>query len=717
MQKDLYRPIIDDDSSEAINKAIKYAHKHLASGVTNVIFSSGHYYITNQIKINPYIRVELKGTVVISVLYDLFTPDEELFYDCNGNLVAEPLDWVKSNYYIKRQVSSNEDVLYRYTKAAMLVSYDNITDNDEAITDTHPFFTDSTSSSANKNSYIIGGDGNLLINTQKSKTQEQQEEQIEEEEAQEDEIPINANKFPSYLVGLEIGTADTAYRKNKYSHPGEYNNIRFEKITIHSFSIGILAHTTNFYSNRFSNVCLWGNYVGFQFGFKKESEKADREVATNSGELIIFKDSVFTGNVIDAQLNMNAAEIDFDSCHFDFSLCAVQLNSYEKVIMDKCHIEGIGRTLVKMLSSDSTSLDGLETSGSIVLSDYEPYGIFFTDVYSLKMFVEIHNSIIVDQIGAFFPMFVFNHPRSGSDGFFENRLILDKVMYGVSSTHITSFKCNQYDGIGSATGYYMPSGFLTSDVAGFPFDPSKKMFLNATNRNSIPLTCLVSRKDRTDTSAVNLYSFSMRPLNNKSLLLKNTYFQNVNECILRGTDGCSGTIVGASPTDADVPINFRAFDANAKYINIINNSQAKKWFPIDIEEDIYCSYGETLYGQVVANKVQWDCFDVSANEPKKAAIMNHRIEFIEYDEDNEELGRYTYAVAHFVSDNEINDITINKINEKFPYPLTTAAVHSIKNRDCKKIRVTVLAGVSSQNDYPNSGSSSVQIHAVFIYKQ
>ena len=119
----------------------------------------------------------------------------------------------------------------------------------------------------------------------------------------------------------------------------------------------------------------------------------------------------------------------------------------------------------------------------------------------------------------------------------------------------------------------------------------------------------------------------------------------------------------------------------------------------------------------MANKVQWDNFDVSANETEKAAIMNHRIQFKEYDEDNRPLGDYTYAVAHFVSEKEINDITINKINEKLPYPLTTAAVHSIKNRDCKKIRVTVLAGVSSRNDYPNSGSSSVQIHAVFIYKQ
>lgn len=690
------------DSSESINFAIKFVHENLGKGINNVVFSSGHYYIANQIKINPYVRVVLKGTVIITTMTSFLLDANrdhlnETFYDCNGNAVTGTLDWIHNVYCVKRPLSGGNYALYRYTKAAILIAYDTLTEDDQAVPDSHPLVP-SSPIIANKNAYVISGEGSLHINA------------LYNSENTDSNADINENQYPTYMVGVEIGTADTAYRKSKYSDPGQYNNIRFEKISVHDFCVGMLIHTTNFYSNRFHNLSFKGNYIGLQFGFMPHGGQTIQEPSVNSGELIIVKDSVFTGNIIDVELNKVGSELDFIGCHFDYSNCAFHITSYEKVFLDHCHIEGIGRKIIEKVFKSASPYDSHETVGSIDISDYAPYGILYFENAVYKTAIEIRDSIIVEQNCAFFPHFNFPSSYENSDGHYGNSLVLDSVKYGVGGTHITSFKVNQYDGIGPITGTVY-SGFLTSEVANLPFDKTKNLVMSTACRNSVPVTYLNSNSltpSLTDPFVKTHFTYAMRPMNNKALLLNNTYFQDENGYTLGsgGTD-YSGTVISGE----NVPINFRAYDANAKYVEIVNNKHENILFPIDFNEEIICNYGDTFYGQIVTNKIQRDYNSQYIN------IAAHQVVFKEYDQNGNIIEAYSYAVSYYISDNLATDAGVLLLNEKFPYPATTAAVHKIQNRNCRKIKVTVFAAVSSRTEDPESTSNTLQVHGVFVYRQ
>ena len=394
---------VDRNDSTHIQFAIDYTDGRIDDVVGNkyynaintVIIPAGNYVICDQIKLPPYMQIQLDGDVCF---YSFVTADDNVtLYKYNpegvdetGNktyfskLTSDDNVYLMDEVFIKNERPSYEEQAteaedYRikydneyfvYKKGILKICYS----FDENGFVRNPYTIKHPNGNSVKrfnippyvNTEVFCGNGSLSIHNKMNVN-------VKRTEGKEQDV-IHA---PCYICGIEVGSFEEFSSVAKYdlnskgktfyrgSSPiktspesFEYSNLCFSNLKICCCRVGFLSRAVNFFSNVFSNNEFFQNEIAFQFGIYGEDEVFESSAdATNGtvgivgqighdcGELTHFENCLFTGNKVSVNILLSAFNATFTSCHFDFENCVFRAAYRTKLIVDKCHIEGTGKAL------------------------------------------------------------------------------------------------------------------------------------------------------------------------------------------------------------------------------------------------------------------------------------------------------------------------------------------------------------------------------------
>lgn len=789
-------PPIRNDSI-AIQRAIDYINTSLKEGedpdyynnnVNTIIVPGGNYFICDQIKMPPYIRMQLDGDVQF---LSFMTADEDLYrYDSDNKafVLIEDIyeDGVLINSYADQIYNAKEvfartdrfkhtvdgETVYRdrrnlydeeyyvYKKGAIKICYN---------LDKSGIYIDSPYANENGpfrymiapqvESEIFCGNGTLTIHNKM----------------------CNGDKKTCYLCGIEVGSAEEYIGleiKNKGGKEIEiigedkiltkskrfgYSYLRFSNIKIYNFHIGFLSHLFEFYSNSFKDMEFHYNNIGFQCGVYGQDELIktvtldDGNTYTtgilglpnhNSGELSRFRDCLFTGNKISVRTMLSGFSVAFDACHFDFDNCIFHAPYRTNIIVDKCHIEGIGKALQdkyfpgKVITSpyanqfkDRKESDPEEEFVGIIYA--KPITKFDGNTVAQYSYVDlsITNSRIIDSKYLTWSLFSFYNSGTAeySDGHHRSRLYLCNNTYGFYDSIPVNYMSFKDEGI-------VHSGFLLSEFPEVdiitPNLNDKTRMEKFANQN-VPVICRDNGKWGSFSPAEKTYG-NHRFLSNRTLANKYPYFQNVTSGlsdILTG--GVDISFVNAPEYFTEYPEvyafsaryhpnpAFYRYDKNAKEIMVYggpagdgyngNNEPVKLCIALN-NDVIECTKGDYLCGAIVTDHIGASLFannPVSADETYEvtAIPVEHSITFVELDKNGTELGRYEYPTPY-----QIASVSTDNYS-KTTFPCTSACKHYVNNIDTKS--VMIIANISIPMGYgleENHFADPISVHAVLVEK-
>jgi hypothetical protein len=163
----------------------------------------------------------------------------------------------------------------------------------------------------------------------------------------------DVNDLTQKSIAIEIGDRE---------HNSTYLNCArntYENIAISGFAIGIQLNSINTYLINFKNIKLERNRIDFQYG-------KDGMVVENSGENIKFHDSTFAQSY-NAFINNAGAQFSFENCSFDFNGNDFLLNKPTHIVLNACHIEGIGFSQTGIIEANDNNCVGF---GTIIYNNF-----------------------------------------------------------------------------------------------------------------------------------------------------------------------------------------------------------------------------------------------------------------------------------------------------------------------------------------------------------
>lgn len=553
-----------------------------------------------------------------------------------------------------------------------------------------------------------------------------------------------------YICGLEIGDFYEYLRyfsKNSPTHlvKSHYENLRFSNLKIANCYVGILCRANNFYSSVIANTEFFHNKIAFQWGVNGETEViksvktyenvTDIDCLPNEytskatsgimGETCIdcieenhFRDCLFTGNNISVNILLSGFGATFTSCHFDFDNCVFRAAYRTSIIVDKCHIEGIGKELRKKyfatddeVRAGNVTIDNINTAAFNNRAQKYPLDEYVGIIYAKPITkfggtqveqwsyvdISITSSVIVDNENI--PWSLFSYYNKGAavkgDGHHRSRLYLNNNSYSSSNSFPLSYLATERDGV-------VQSSFVLSEVPEIQTTSQSgtdEVFDEKTAIQNIPVISRdsVSGRGYGDPSKAR---GNHRFLSNRTLENKYPYFQNV-EIIDGVTEGITITNVDAN----DYPVKcsegitsnpFAKFDRNAKSIRIddiinivddpLNENMVSHIVTITLDNDeIECEKDDVITAALVTDMVTYNSrFYTHNNERKEEqSSYSHHIKFMEYNAEGVKLGTYDYEVPYSVGQ------TVDKSYFFGTYPSSSACRHVVKNKDAVKIRIEI----------------------------
>ena len=129
----------------------------------------------------------------------------------------------------------------------------------------------------------------------------------------------------------------------------------FCDIYINGFYIGIYFYMKDLFLNTFKNLIFSNNIIGLYFSNQ----------VSNSGEKILFENSIFGDGGKVAEVNTSDLELIFDNSSFDFMEMGIDIKAWGPIIkLSNCHFEGIGYTNTHSEKGDNPCLIYNSTTSS-----------------------------------------------------------------------------------------------------------------------------------------------------------------------------------------------------------------------------------------------------------------------------------------------------------------------------------------------------------------
>lgn len=779
--------------------------------VMRIVIPGGHYFIQDQIWMPPYMQMQLDGNVLFDSFVDarneeLYRYDAETnefikiedIKDDNGEIVRtadsqifeEKEVFARTNDFCgKDRHSTYDDEYYVFKKGTLKICHDfenkslDIKDGNGNVVGTvnynsirSPFIRSEidynsdgeavgiafhkhrTVEGASTEREVFCGTGKLTI---MNKTYVNKSK--------------NEKKRPCYQCGIEIGSTEEYAGMKKYDtetfpnistnslatpykHFG-YNNLRFSNLVINNFFIGFLSNAHSFYTNVFKDTEFFDNTIAFQHGVYSENELISEENVTPSigilgltsvdcGEMNHFRDCLFTGNDIDVNILLSAFSATFTSCHFDFDSCIFRASYRTNLVVDKCHIEGVGKRLRDKYFPLGTVVTEEMTNrfNNRATENYldEFVGILYAkpitkfklsgsgnpvqlDQYSY-VDLNITSSRIVDNNYLPWSMFSFYNKGEAttSDGHQRSHVYLNNNTYTYGNGYPLCYFVTEKDGI-------LHSPFLLSEFPEVEYSGSDVWTEEKAIQN-IPVIC----RDSNEWASFidnNKPRRTHRFLSNRTLALKNPYFQNLayddNGKISGISDGNDNDYDYGSDVilDTDNANPFCKYDTNAKVLKIkdilrvtgSNNVQTQDdsstptVITIGFDNDmIDCKQFDTISAALVTDIVTYSTThtrDKNNMLVAKDTPNVHQIVFVEYDNESNVLGKYKYDVEYKVDDS-------NEIIFMFSNVATTSCKHTVVNKMADKIMIQVDFN-RAIIEYPEAdayGDSYTSLYALLVEK-
>lgn len=129
----------------------------------------------------------------------------------------------------------------------------------------------------------------------------------------------------------------------------------FCDIYINGFYIGIYFYMKDLFLNTFKNLIFSNDIIGLYFSNQ----------VSNSGEKILFENSIFGDGGKVAEVNTSDLELIFDNSSFDFMEMGIDIKAWGPIIkLSNCHFEGIGYTNTHSEKGDNPCLIYNSTTSS-----------------------------------------------------------------------------------------------------------------------------------------------------------------------------------------------------------------------------------------------------------------------------------------------------------------------------------------------------------------
>ena len=161
---------------------------------------------------------------------------------------------------------------------------------------------------------------------------------------------IYKGTFTNNSIAIQIG------EENSVGGSQFFNGWKdFCDIYINGFYIGIYFYMKDLFLNTFKNLIFSNNIIGLYFSNQ----------VSNSGEKILFENSIFGDGGKVAEVNTSDLELIFDNSSFDFMEMGIDIKAWGPIIkLSNCHFEGIGYTNTYSEKGDNPCLIYNSTTSS-----------------------------------------------------------------------------------------------------------------------------------------------------------------------------------------------------------------------------------------------------------------------------------------------------------------------------------------------------------------
>lgn len=609
-----------------------------------------------------------------------------------------------------------------FRKGAIKICYDRNADN--MIIDP---FKDNTVLPGCIKSQCFGGPGSLtLFNKIKNKA-------VYGAEASSSVSVLDADeeKFlpPAYACGIEVGSLedrllfDKEKRENKSNPQPKYYYLNFDKVKICNYNVGLLAHPFFYYSNVFENMEFSQNRIGYCVGTYSLDESglklngADAcivgEGGHETGEMLHFRDSLFTGNYVDCRFLVSGTTHTFTECHFDFDNCIFHAPFRSSIFVKNCHIEGVGRKLFDKYDSGKYLKLQRVSSFNERSSEYpwnEYYGILyakplvkFTGTSAPRDYVNlsITDSTICDYYYASVPMFVFENNSGGEKnwGHPNSCIILKNNSLHNGANQPIAHTCSVrnsavYSGF-MLPDYISSEGNIAQNVSivsegnrewvGFPKDGhvhNYRFLSYRTLANKYPLFQNISYSKEKGWSGVEVSGDKNVGLNSNGgypLIEYNNASKNTGMCAKAFTYKCD------------------VYNTDVEYSGSTN-----KHIRLKFENGVRCGENDAFRIACVAGTIPVNVKRISLNNESEIGYelenLSYKLSVTEYDINGNNLGVYDYELPF---NHKIDGIPTNVVKaEKFVYytnPCSAAAKHCVKNSDAVRLGFALDIPVPKSN--------------------
>ncbi|MDD6094341.1 MAG: hypothetical protein PUC29_01160 [Clostridia bacterium] len=721
------------DDGIAIQKAIDYVKSKITASTTDGFtvestsfrIPAGTYYLKTQIKFPPYLQMYLEGNVQFISFVD--EGDTQLFALSDNDFIkidkeddayytGELFARKTPDFYAEKKSTDGESTgdcgemgdFFVYRKGAVKICYDYDSEEDTII---NPF-ADKFPAPATAKTACISGPGVLMI-TNKTRISDG-----------------NNLKIPAFCCGLEIGD-----RRNRFkeSTTAAYNCLKISNVKLCYFNIGLLAHPYNYYSDIFENLEFFQNNIGYCLGTYSFSEimstdsngnmaRIVGETSHATGEMLHFRDTLFTGNYVDCRFLVSGSTHTFTECHFDFSNCVFHTPFRTCIYVKSCHIEGTGKKVIRNYFPANEATSHLLTDFNSRSDDYplyEFYGILyakpiknFRGVVQERDHVQIYisDSDIGDYYYSPLPLFVFENYSNTekSLGHLNSFVSLrNNSLHNGASCPISYVTSKRNDQVYS--GFMLPHCISADGVK-----DTNVSILAEGNREWVGFT---------NENHVHNYRFvSYRTLANKYPLFQNVQYSDENGWtgVTLDTTGLGNSSIQLSARHGE---RIRLYDNNSKAFSFATDvytddeyDQAENsYFVIAFDDTVSCRKGEMFRIACVCNEIPVNAKHTRTQDSEdyfEYENLTYKVYVTEYDKDGNALGEEFAYDLPFNNKTTAVEMAYSASNY-YENACSAAAKHYVRHADAAKIGFKLKVIVPKTN-YISFFSDRFALNALFV---